>query len=98
MKSKRPIVTTGTNYDDDFERPMIEPEVYQELLDEIRELHQQAENSLIALEHDANKQHQHSVYRAIHTIKGDLGIIGLSPMVPLIGAIEDLLDLIRRGR
>jgi HD-GYP domain-containing protein (c-di-GMP phosphodiesterase class II) len=82
-----------------FERPMIEPEVYQELLDEIRELHQHAENSLIALEHDANnEQHQHSVYRAIHTIKGDLGIIGLSPMVPLIGAIEDLLDLIRRGQ
>lgn len=81
-----------------FERPAIEPEVYQELLDEINDLHQQAENSLIALEHEpTNEEHQHSVYRAVHTIKGDLGIIGLSPMIAVIGAIEDLLDLVRKG-
>ncbi|HAD47625.1 MAG TPA: metal-dependent phosphohydrolase [Idiomarina sp.] len=81
-----------------FERPAIDDEVYQELLDEIKDLHQQAETSLIALEHEPNnEQHQHSVYRSIHTIKGDLGIIGLSPMVAVIGAIEDLLDLVRKG-
>ncbi|OIM98248.1 hypothetical protein BFR57_12060 [Idiomarina sp. MD25a] len=82
-----------------FTRPDISTDIYIELMDEIKELHQQAENSVIALESAPNSEsHQQTLYRAIHTIKGDLGIIGLDPMVPLIGAIENLLDDVRTQR
>lgn len=82
-----------------FTRPDISTDVYIELMDEIKELHQQAENSVIALESTPYSQpHQQALYRAIHTMKGDLGIIGLDPMVPLIGAVENLLDDIRNQR
>ncbi|HAE90103.1 MAG TPA: metal-dependent phosphohydrolase [Idiomarina sp.] len=82
-----------------FTRPDISTDVYIELMDEIKELHQQAENSVIALESAPDSvSHQASLYRAIHTIKGDLGIIGLTPLIPLIGAVENLLDDVRNQR
>ncbi|MEC9319544.1 MAG: Hpt domain-containing protein, partial [Pseudomonadota bacterium] len=82
-----------------FTRPDISTDIYIELMDEIKELHQQAEKSVIALESAPNSEsHQQTLYRAIHTIKGDLGIIGLDPLVPLIGAIENLLDDVRNQR
>ncbi|RUO76917.1 metal-dependent phosphohydrolase [Idiomarina tyrosinivorans] len=79
-----------------FTLPNIEPHVLTELLDEIRELHQQSEAALIQLEQSPQDQAlAASLFRAVHTIKGDLGIVGLSPMITLVGHAEDMLSAFR---
>lgn len=83
----------------EFTVDSIDSDVMQELVEEINELYQQCEADLIALER-APKQlnHQQSLFRAVHTIKGDLGIVGFTPMVTLVGAVEDLLEGLRSSR
>jgi len=77
----------------------IDEHVLDELLEEIKELYQQSEADIIALENTPNAvERQQSLFRAIHTIKGDLGLVGFTPMVRLIGAIEDLLQALRNGQ
>ncbi|MEX1220987.1 MAG: HD domain-containing phosphohydrolase [Idiomarina sp.] len=77
----------------------VEEHVMQELLDEIRELYQQCEEDIIALESDPHLiDRQQSLFRAIHTIKGDLGMVGFDPMISLLGAVEDLLQALRNGQ
>jgi response regulator RpfG family c-di-GMP phosphodiesterase len=36
------------------------------------------------------------LFRDVHTVKGDLGIIGISQYLPLFQAIEDILDTLRK--
>lgn len=77
----------------------IDEQVLQELIDEIRELYEQSENDIIALEiNPADVDCQHSLFRAIHTIKGDLGLVGFNPMVQLVGTLEDLLQALRENK
>jgi HD-GYP domain-containing protein (c-di-GMP phosphodiesterase class II) len=41
---------------------------------------------------------QRSLFRSIHTIKGDLGLVNFSPLIPLLQYAEDLLDYLRKGQ
>lgn len=65
---------------------------------EARELVQQASDDLMALEADAgNRQHLESAFRAIHTLKGSVGLFDLGPMHDVLHHTEDLLSQARAG-
>ena len=53
-----------------FTRPDISTDIYIELMDEIKELHQQAEKSVIALESAPNSEsHQQTLYLRFTRLK-----------------------------
>lgn len=69
-----------------------------ELFEDINDHYQISEDALISLDrqpHDVELLN--SLFRSVHTIKGDLSVVGFSPALPLINAIEDLLGLMRSG-
>lgn len=65
---------------------------------EARDLVQQASDDLMALEADAgNREHLESAFRAIHTLKGSVGLFELGPMQDVLHHAEDLLSQARAG-
>jgi two-component system, chemotaxis family, sensor kinase CheA len=74
-------------------------ELLEQFLIEGRELVQLASDGLLALERDpANTAHIDGVFRAIHTLKGSVGLFDLAPMSAAIHAAEDLIGALRDGR
>jgi chemotaxis protein histidine kinase CheA len=74
-------------------------------LEEINELYEATQQTLIELElKPKDNELQRALFRSIHTIKGDLGLVNFSPLIPLIPLIpllqyaEDLLDYLRKGQ
>jgi HD-GYP domain-containing protein (c-di-GMP phosphodiesterase class II) len=73
-------------------------EILNELLEEINELYENSEQTLIELElAPKDSELQNELFRSIHTIKGDLGLVCFEPMIPLLQHIEDLLDYLRNN-
>ncbi|WP_265449090.1 Hpt domain-containing protein, partial [Aeromonas salmonicida] len=63
---------------------------------EARELLEEMESSLLALENDPeNSELIGAIFRAAHTIKGSAGLFGLQPIVSFTHIVEDLLDQVR---
>lgn len=59
----------------------------------------EAEDALLALERrPEDAASLASVFRVVHTLKGNSGIFGFEPMTRLAHAMEDLLDRVRGGR
>jgi HD-GYP domain-containing protein (c-di-GMP phosphodiesterase class II) len=82
-----------------FKRSDIEQDIIEDLLEEIQELYEASEQVLIELEiRPTDIELQRSLFRSIHTIKGDLGLVAFHPLVPLVSHVEDLLDLLRNGK
>ncbi len=76
----------------------IDSDILKDLQSEIKELHEASQQSLIELEltPDDNEM-QRALFRSIHTIKGDLGLVGFVPMIEVLQYLEDILDLLRKG-
>ena len=76
----------------------IDSEAMGEFFDDFLSAHQTCDTVLIQLEHDPeNSELLNSLFRAIHTIKGNLVFVGLKELTPLIQSLEDLLDAIRKN-
>ena len=59
---------------------------------EAAELTQQAADDLLALDRDPeNREKLESAFRAIHTLKGSVGLFGLAPLQSVLHAAEDVL-------
>ncbi|NRD74095.1 HD domain-containing protein [Shewanella sp. VB17] len=68
-----------------------------EFFDDFKNAHQSCDSVLIDLEIDPkNDALLNSLFRSIHTIKGNLIYVGLKDLTPLIQSVEDLLDAIRK--
>lgn len=66
---------------------------------ESSEQFQRSEQLLIELEHHPNDgERLRELFRLIHTLKGNLGYIGLDTLMPLPQAMEDVLDQLRSAR
>ncbi|UTW08625.1 HD domain-containing phosphohydrolase [Pseudomonas benzenivorans] len=64
---------------------------------EASEQFQRCEQLLIELEHaPEDEEHLRDLFRQVHTLKGNLGIVGLSALFPLPQALEDVLDRLRQ--
>lgn len=82
-----------------FSLPDIEQEMLGDLMEEITQLYEESESTLIELEAEPKDvELQRSIFRAIHTIKGDLGLASFDPIIPLVSHVEDLLDYLRNGK
>lgn len=82
-----------------FRPDELEREVLRDLIDDVQHQCNVSEQALMLLDrnpHDTDLLHQ--LFRAVHTIKGNLGISGFSPLMPMISAAEDILGLLREGR
>jgi two-component system chemotaxis sensor kinase CheA len=74
-------------------------ELLEQFLIEGRELVQQASDDLLALERNPNDAAGiDSAFRAVHTLKGSVGLFDLAPMGLALHAAEDLLDAMRNGQ
>lgn len=82
-----------------FEHEDLDDEILGDLLEEINELYEESEQTLIDLEESpSDNELQRSLFRSIHTIKGDLGMVNFTPLIPLLQHVEDLLDFLRNGQ
>jgi two-component system, chemotaxis family, sensor kinase CheA len=72
-------------------------EILNEFLDESSEGLQQLDTLLVKLEHERDPARVADIFRAIHTIKGTSGLLGLNNLEMLAHAGEDLLTEIRDG-
>jgi two-component system chemotaxis sensor kinase CheA len=65
---------------------------------ESRELLQEMEDTLLRIEHDADKDEGfNAIFRAAHTIKGSAGLFGLDEIVSFTHGVESVLDKLREG-
>ncbi|GAA3150135.1 chemotaxis protein CheA [Planomonospora alba] len=65
---------------------------------EARELLQDIEDGLIALEDDpAADETVNALFRAVHTLKGSAGLFGLDHLVEFTHVVETVLGLVREG-
>ncbi len=77
----------------------LEDDILTDLMEEINELYEASEQTLIELElRPEDNELQRALFRSIHTIKGDLGLVNFSPLIPLLQHVEDLLDFLRKGQ
>lgn len=82
-----------------FTHDDLDSEILGDLLEEINELYEASEQTLIELEiKPTDNELQRALFRSIHTIKGDLGMVNFSPLIPLLQHVEDLLDFLRNGQ
>ncbi len=81
-----------------FTHEDLDSEILNDLLEEINELYEASEQTLIELEiKPEDNELQRALFRSIHTIKGDLGMVNFTPLIPLLQHVEDLLDFLRNG-
>ena len=77
----------------------LDDDILTDLMEEINELYEASEQTLIELEiRPQDNELQRALFRSIHTIKGDLGLVNFTPMIPLLQHVEDLLDWLRKGQ
>ena len=82
-----------------FKHEDLDEDILTDLLEEINELYEASEQTLIELElKPEDKELQRALFRSIHTIKGDLGLVSFSPLIPILQHVEDLLDYMRKGQ
>jgi chemotaxis protein histidine kinase CheA len=81
-----------------FKHEELEDDILHDLMDEINELYEASEQTLIELElTPKDNELQRALFRSVHTIKGDLGLVSFTPMIAILQHLEDLLDLLRKG-
>lgn len=72
--------------------------VPQTFIAESRELLREMEGALLTLEQSPRDPEAiHSLFRAVHTLKGSGGMFGLDPIVAFTHVLEGVLDELRRG-
>ena len=74
-------------------------ELIAEFAIEARELVQQASQDLLSLEaNPLNRESLESAFRAIHTLKGSVGLFDFGPMQEILHRAEDILSQARAGK
>ncbi|WP_324733840.1 HD domain-containing phosphohydrolase [Pseudomonas paeninsulae] len=74
-------------------------DVLEDFRQEAAEQFQRCEQLLIELDHcPDDKEKLRDLFRQVHTLKGNLGYIGLNALMPLPQAMEDVLDCLREAR
>jgi len=68
-----------------------------EAYDEFLEQYNNCESSIVDLEHQPkNSVLLNDLFRTIHTVKANIGLIGFEPMVEMLQDLETLLDFVRK--
>ena len=81
-----------------FRGEHLDTAVVQELFDDINEHYLFSESALLQLDRQPNDAELiNAIFRSVHTIKGDVGVVAFAPALPLMTAAENLLGLLRSG-
>jgi HD-GYP domain-containing protein (c-di-GMP phosphodiesterase class II) len=81
-----------------FQTEQLDAELAQDCFDDFGEKLVSSESLIIELEqHPSHDTSLRSLFRTIHSIKGNLGLTGYAPLVPVLQELEDILDLVRQG-
>lgn len=76
----------------------LEHDILHDLKEEIFELYEGCLQNLVELElTPSDNEMQRALFRSVHTIKGDLGLVGFTPMIEVLQYLEDILDMLRKG-
>lgn len=74
----------------------IDPELLQEFTDDLEERRVTCSSYLLALENNpADEESLRLLFRDVHSVKGNLGMMEMGQYVPVLQAIEDILDAMR---
>ncbi|NVK37660.1 MAG: HD domain-containing protein [Gammaproteobacteria bacterium] len=77
----------------------LDADIVNDLKDELEEKRQSCNDHLLNLEaRPEDIDTVNLLFRDVHTVKGDLGIVGISQYLSLLQAIEDILDTLRKGK
>ncbi|MFK5892388.1 MAG: HD domain-containing phosphohydrolase [Pseudomonadota bacterium] len=77
----------------------VDKDLLHDVQQELNENFLESEQVLIQLEQDPdNIQLQRALFRLIHTVKGSLALLEMTPLIPILSATEDILDYIRNGK
>ena len=91
--------STAQNKKDNFDFEDIEDYVIEEFVTEFHEVHAEIENILLALENmPTNANLLNNIFRHVHTVKGNLQMIGLDPISEFVHSLENVLDKIRKNK
>ncbi len=74
-----------------------ENEILKDFIEESKELLQNIEDDFLQLEKNPTPEITNSVFRAIHTIKGGAGFVGMQNIGKLAHIIENILSKVREG-
>jgi HD-GYP domain-containing protein (c-di-GMP phosphodiesterase class II) len=82
----------------DFHVEGLEADTIQDFIAEYDELYQAAEKTILELENQPEDvELLNALFRAIHTIKGNCGYLGIQPLIELLQELESILHIIRTG-
>ena len=91
------IAPANTQPDQPYLFDEIEAYVIDEFVAEFHEAHDKVEAILLQLEHSPdNSELLNNLFRHVHTVKGNLQMIGLDPIADFVHALENILDKIRK--
>ncbi|HET8707030.1 MAG TPA: Hpt domain-containing protein, partial [Pseudomonadales bacterium] len=77
----------------------VDKEIMEDFFQDFKEAHQHCEHTLIELEfRPTDRELLHTLFRSVHTIKGNLIYVGLKAISPLLQSVEDLLDALRSNK
>ena len=74
---------------------MIADDLFQTLETEFKELIEKIETEILDLENSQNPEIIHSIFRAIHTIKGNSAMVGMNQLRDISHSLETLFSKIR---
>lgn len=66
-------------------------------MDAYNDLHREAEAAINALPTTTDPELKHALFRAIHNVKGNAGMMQLEPIVAFTHEMEELVSALRRG-
>ena len=91
------LSTANTSPEQPYLFDDIEEHVIDEFIVEFHEVHDEIESILLQLEHSPdNSELLNNLFRHVHTVKGNLQMIGLDPIADFVHALENILDKIRK--
>jgi len=81
-----------------FSAPVWEDNLLFDLLEEINSHCEDCATTLVMLGHDPDSRDlRDKLFRSIHSVKGDIGITQIDPLLPRLTAVEDILGMMREG-
>lgn len=84
---------------DTFTPQEFDDDLFFDVVDEVDVLCESSANTLIMLGNDPhNKKLLDQLFRSVHTIKGDIALAHITPLLPILTAVEDILGMMRERR
>ena len=77
----------------------IDKELLNDVKDEAAEQQDRVEQTILQIEDNQDdEQSLRVLFRCVHNIKGNIGLSGLQPLIPVLHHLEDILGLLRENK